>query len=127
LYAIPGVNIMFWLAYCLTDQVLEAYHFAERYRALVMFGILSAVVGVILYRLFTSRTIVTTGSPAEVPIYNKPVEKVTEATEMAVEKAIKMTIDKVVQRGAGAGGEKNSPSEGKMPGLESSPPNKLES
>jgi membrane protein DedA with SNARE-associated domain len=92
LYAIPGVNIMFWLAYFLTDQVLEAFHRAEQYRALIIFGVLSAVVGVILYKLAANRKVVA-GSSSEVPIYNKPVEKVTEAVEKTVEKAVVKTID----------------------------------
>ena len=98
LYAIPGVNIMFWLSYFLFDQVMEAYHAAERYRAIAMIGVLSAVIGVVLYRILTNRKAVT-GSSADVPLYNKPVEMVTEVTEMAMEKALKKTIDAVTNRG----------------------------
>jgi membrane protein DedA with SNARE-associated domain len=94
LYAIPGVNVMFWLSYFLGNQVLEAFHRAEQYRALIAFGLLSAVVGIVLYRIAVNRR-VATGTQAEVPIYNKPVEKVTEAAEHAVEAAIKKTIDVV--------------------------------
>ena len=92
LYAIPGVGIMFWLAYFLTDQVMEAFHRAERYKPLIIFGMLSAWVGIILYRIVTHRQ-VTTGASEDVPLYNKPVEKVTEAAEQAVELAIKKTVD----------------------------------
>lgn len=97
IYAVPGVNVMFWLAYFLTDQVLEAFHKAEQYRALIAFGVLSAAVGVVLYKLASNRK-VATGSSSEVPIYNKPVEKVTEAVEKTVEKAVVKTYDMVTHR-----------------------------
>lgn len=93
LYAVPGVMVMFWLAYFLTDQVLDVFHRIEHYKQLVAFGILSAVAGVILYRLFIDRR-VTTGESKDVPMIVKPVEKVTEAVEHVVEKA----YDKVVHR-----------------------------
>jgi len=41
LYALPGVNILFWLAYSLTDQVLDAFHKVEPYRPLILVGVLS--------------------------------------------------------------------------------------
>lgn len=104
LYAVPGVNVMFWLGYFLTDQVLEAFHYAERYRALIVFGVLSAVTGILLYRLLANRR-VTTGTPAEVPLLAKPVERVTEAATHAVEaaahvveSAVEKTIEKVTHR-----------------------------
>lgn len=89
LYALPGVNVLFWLGYFLTDQVLEVFHSAERYRPVVVFGVLCAVAGVVVYHILANRK-VTTGSPAEVPLYSKPVEKVTEAVEHAVEKAVEV-------------------------------------
>ena len=78
LYAIPGVNVMFWLAYFLTDQVLEVFHKIHQYRPLVIVAILSAVAGAVLYRLFFNRN-VTTGSSIDVPTLAKPVEKVEQA------------------------------------------------
>jgi membrane protein DedA with SNARE-associated domain len=94
IYAIPGVMVMFWLAYFLTDQVMDAFHKIEQYRQLLVVGILSAIGGVVLYRLFIDR-VVTTGDSKDVPKIVKPVEKVTEAVEHAMEKA----IDVVVHRG----------------------------
>lgn len=91
LYALPGVNILFWLAYFLTDQVLEVFHRVEEHRPLILVGVLSAVAGVIIYHLFFTRH-VTTGSPKEVPLYNRPVEKVTEAVEHAVEMAVERVV-----------------------------------
>jgi membrane protein DedA with SNARE-associated domain len=83
LYAIPGVNLLFWLAYMLTDQVVEGYKRVEEYRPLVMV-VLAMVFGVVLYRyLFTKR--VSTGEPPP-PIIAKPAEAVVHAVEMAVEK-----------------------------------------
>ena len=61
-----------------------------------MFGILCSVGGVVLYRLFIDRR-VTTGESKDVPMIVKPVEKVTEAMEHAVEKA----FDAVVHMGHG--------------------------
>jgi membrane protein DedA with SNARE-associated domain len=90
IYAVPGVGVLFWLAYFAADQVMEAYHRAEQYKPLFVFGMLSAWIGIILYRVVTSRQ-VSTGAPEDVPIYNKPVEKVTEAAEHAVELALKKT------------------------------------
>ncbi len=88
LYAIPGVNVMFWLAYFLTDQVLVVFHKIELYRPLIIVGVLSAVAGVIIYRLIENRR-VNTGSTSDVPSYMRPVEKVTEAVEHAFEKTVK--------------------------------------
>lgn len=105
LYAIPGVMVMFWLAYFLTDQVLEVFHKIEQYRQLLVFGILCAVGGVILYRLLINRR-VTTGESKDVPMIVRPVEKVTEAVEHAVEKA----FDVVVHLGHG---EEKPKAEGK--------------
>jgi hypothetical protein len=96
LYAVPGVLVMFWLAYFLTDQVLDVFHKIEQYRQLLVFGILCAVGGVILYRLLINRR-VTTGESKDVPMIVRPVEKVTEAMEHAVEKA----FDAVVHMGHG--------------------------
>lgn len=98
LYAVPGVMVMFWLSYFLTDQVLEVFHKIEHYKQLVVFGILSAAVGAILYKLLAERK-TATGSPKEVPMLAKPVEKVTEAVEHVVEKAATKAYDVVVHRG----------------------------
>jgi membrane protein DedA with SNARE-associated domain len=89
LYAIPGVMVMFWLAYAMTDRVFELFRKFERFQELLMFGILSAVCGVVLYMLFNNRR-VTTGSSSEVPTIAKPVEVVTEAMEHAMEKAVEV-------------------------------------
>jgi membrane protein DedA with SNARE-associated domain len=113
LYAIPGVMAMFWLAYFLTDQVLDVFHRIEQYKQLVVVGVLSAAAGVILYKLFVDRR-VTTGESKDVPMIVKPVEKVTEAVEHVVEKA----YDKVVHRHH----DEKPPEEAKPPEGEEKPP-----
>jgi membrane protein DedA with SNARE-associated domain len=84
LYAIPGVNLLFWLAYMLTDQVVEVYKRVEQYRQLAVVVILSVVAGAILYRFLLTKR-VSTGEPPP-PIIAKPVEAAVHAVEAAVEK-----------------------------------------
>jgi membrane protein DedA with SNARE-associated domain len=71
LYAIPGVCIIFWLAYWLTDTFLALLHKVESYRELAIIAILSFVAGFIT-ATFVRRP-VTTGSPDELPVLGKPV------------------------------------------------------
>ena len=76
--------LLFWLAYMLTDQVVEVYKRIEQYQQLAVVVILSVVAGAILYRfLFTKK--VSTGEPPP-PIIAKPAEAVVHAVEKAVEK-----------------------------------------
>lgn len=91
LYAIPGVTTLFFLAYFLTDQVLEVFHRIDQYKPLLVVGVLSAVAGVIAYRFFTTRS-VTTGAHSEVPYLNRPMEKVTEVATHAVEVTVEKTL-----------------------------------
>jgi membrane protein DedA with SNARE-associated domain len=93
LYAVPGINILFWLAYFFTDQFMAAITAVERHRPLVIVAVLAAISGGLVYRLVTSRRSVT-GSPEEVPLEMKPVGVVTQAVEQVVEYA----IDKVTHR-----------------------------
>jgi membrane protein DedA with SNARE-associated domain len=100
LYAVPGVNLLFWLAYLFTDQFVAAIHAVERHRPMAVAVVLAAVGGVILYKLLANRKL-STGDVEEIPPYVKPVGKVThaveQAVEMAVEKAVQ-TIPRVVDR-----------------------------
>lgn len=89
LYAIPGVNLLFWLAYVLTDQMLVIYNSMHdaiaRYQPIVIVSILSAVAGALFHKYVLTRK-VTTGDPAAVPsIIAKPAEAVVHAVEKAVE------------------------------------------
>jgi len=86
LYAIPGVNLLFWLAYLLTDQVLVIFNKINEYKPLVVVSLLSAVAGALFQKYVLSRH-VSTGKPPEVPkIISKPAEVVAHAVSAAVEK-----------------------------------------
>jgi membrane protein DedA with SNARE-associated domain len=87
LYAIPGVNLLFWLSYMLTDQVLETYKLmqgvVDEYRPLVMVAVLSAVAGALFQKYVLTRH-VSTGDPPHVPdIISKPAGVVAHAVEKA--------------------------------------------
>jgi len=85
LYAIPGVNVLFWLSYALTDQVLVVFRQIDQYRPLVMVAVLSAVAGA-MFQKFVLTTKVSTGEPPHVPpIIAKPAGAVVHAVEKAVE------------------------------------------
>lgn len=90
LYAIPGVNLLFWLAYWFTDQFVEAVEAAERHKPTAVLAVLAAVGGVILYRLFVGRK-VSTGDPEDIPALVKPVGTVTHAVEQTIEKTAERT------------------------------------
>jgi membrane protein DedA with SNARE-associated domain len=85
LYAIPGVNVLFWLSYALTDQVLVVFRQIDQYRPLVMVAVLSAVAGA-LFQKYVLTTKVSTGEPPHVPpIIAMPAGAVVHAVEKAVE------------------------------------------
>jgi membrane protein DedA with SNARE-associated domain len=89
LYAIPGVNLIFWLAYWLTDSFMFFLDKAEGYRESIIIAILSFVAGFIT-ATFVRRP-VTTGSPEELPVLGKPV--VTIGNPSIPEKPGETTID----------------------------------
>ena len=66
LYAIPGVNLIFWLAWGLTDTFMNLLHQVESYRQLAIIAILSFIAGFIT-AAFVRRP-VATGSPEELPM-----------------------------------------------------------
>src|SRR6476661_10394756 len=47
LYAIPGVNLIFWLAYYLTDTFMDLYDQVKKYEQLAAIAILSFIAGFI--------------------------------------------------------------------------------
>ena len=91
LYAIPGVNLLFWLAYMFTDQFVMAMNAVDEYRPLAAAIILGIVAAVVIYKFATSRSI-STGDVKEIPIYIKPVGVVTHAVEQVVEKTVQKTV-----------------------------------
>jgi membrane protein DedA with SNARE-associated domain len=92
LYAIPGVCLLFWLAYIFTDQFVEAINAVERHRPMVIMAVVAAIGGVVLYKFLSSRRL-STGDPEEIPIYVKPVGVVTHAVEQTIEKAVGKTVE----------------------------------
>ncbi len=88
IYAVPLVNILFWLSYFLTDQVLFIFNKIDAYRPLVIVAILSGIAGAMIHRYIFARHI-STGEPPHVPdIIAKPAVAVGHAVEMAVEMAV---------------------------------------
>jgi membrane protein DedA with SNARE-associated domain len=88
LYAIPGVNLLFWLAYLLTDQVVEIVKKLEQYRPLVVVLVLSGVVGALIQKYAFNRK-VSTGDPPHVPqIISRPAEAVVHVVEKAAEAVV---------------------------------------
>jgi membrane protein DedA with SNARE-associated domain len=86
IYAIPLVNVLFWLSYMLTDQMLVLFNKVNEYRSLVAVAILSGVAGALVQKYILSRH-VSTGEPPHVPkIISKPAGAVAHAIESAVEK-----------------------------------------
>jgi membrane protein DedA with SNARE-associated domain len=71
IYAIPGVNLIFWLAYWLTDTFMELLYKVESYRDLAIIAILSFIAGFIT--AYFVRRPVSTGSPEELPVLGKQV------------------------------------------------------
>ncbi|MCS6864359.1 MAG: DedA family protein [Gemmataceae bacterium] len=99
IYAIPLVNLLFWLSYLLTDQVLEIFNKINEYRPLVVVAVLSAIAGALIQKYILSRP-VSTGDPPHVPnIIAKPAAAVGHAVEKVVERAVeRMTgrhLDKI--------------------------------
>ena len=83
LYAIPGVNLLFWLSYLLTDQVLVIFNRIDAYRPQVILMLLSGVAGALIQKYAFSRRVSTGEKPPA--IINKPAEVITHAMEKAAE------------------------------------------
>jgi membrane protein DedA with SNARE-associated domain len=92
LYAIPGVNLLFWLSYWFTDQFKEAIFAVERHRPMIVVAVLAAAAGILAYKFFTNRKL-STGDMSEIPAYAKPVGVVTHAIEQTIEKSVVKTLE----------------------------------
>jgi membrane protein DedA with SNARE-associated domain len=90
IYAIPIVNVMFWTAYWLTDQILVLLEEVERYKSLVASHILAAVAGALIYRYLIVRR-VPTGETS-------PLVEKAEATVHAIESAFESAVEVVTGR-----------------------------
>jgi membrane protein DedA with SNARE-associated domain len=85
IYAIPIVNLMFWLAYWFTDQIMVLVHQVDAHKSLVMSHLLAAVAGAFIYRYMIARHI-PTGEPPHVPaIISKPAGAIGHVVESAFE------------------------------------------
>ncbi len=91
LYAIPGVNLLFWLAYWFTDQFVETIKAVDTHRPLAIMVVVAAICGVVLYKVLANRK-VSTGDVDEIPSYVKPVGAVAHAVERTVEKTVEKTV-----------------------------------
>jgi membrane protein DedA with SNARE-associated domain len=86
IYAVPMVNVIFWLSYTLTDQVLVIFNRINEYKPLVLSHLLAATAGALLYKYVIARH-VSTGEPPHMPkIITKPAGAIGHAMESAVEK-----------------------------------------
>ncbi len=90
IYAIPIVNVMFWTAYWLTDQIMVLLGEITKYKTLVASHILAAVAGALIYKYLISRH-VPTGEAS--PLVTK-----AEATVHAIESAFESAVDVVTGR-----------------------------
>jgi membrane protein DedA with SNARE-associated domain len=113
LYAGPGVNLLFWLAYFLTDQMLVIYHNMHetvlKYRPLVLVSVLSAIAGALFHRFVLAKRVTVGDSPP--PVIAKPAEMITYAVEK-VEHAVGAAAHAVAQVTHLSSGDK-PPEEGK--------------
>lgn len=119
LYAVPGVNLLFWLAYLFTDQFVAAINAVERHRHLAMVAVLAAIGGIVLYKLLVGRKL-STGGVDEIPPYIKPVGKITHTVEQTIERTVQKTVEtaaKVVDKVTHPHG-----SVAKLPPLDGVPP-----
>ncbi|HLW67106.1 MAG TPA: DedA family protein [Gemmataceae bacterium] len=71
IYAIPGVSLLFWLAYLFSDQFIRLIEEAEKWRPIIVLIVLSAV-AIYLLRFFWKHP-VAEGDPKDVPIIGRQV------------------------------------------------------
>jgi membrane protein DedA with SNARE-associated domain len=88
LYAIPLVNVLFWLSYFLTDQMLVIFNKVNEYKSLVAVAVLSGIAGALIQKYILSRP-VSTGEPPHMPaVLTKPAVAAAHVVEKVVEKAV---------------------------------------
>ena len=81
-------NLLFWLSYMLTDQVLVLVSKIDEYKTLFISHMLAAIGGALLYKYVFARH-VSTGEPPHVPeIIAKPAGAIGHAIESAIESAV---------------------------------------
>jgi len=83
IYAVPGVNLLFWTSYMLTDQILVLFNKINEYKTIVISHLLAGVVGALIAWFFVGRK-VSTGEMPQVPnIISKPAEAIGHAVAQA--------------------------------------------
>lgn len=75
LYAIPGVNFFFWMAYWFTDSFTNILHKLEDYRHILVVAIVSFIAGFVAATFVQRR--VSTGDPKEIPVVGKTVAQIS--------------------------------------------------
>ena len=88
IYAIPLVNILFWLSYFLTDQVLEIFKKINEYKPLVVVAVLSGIAGALIQKYILSRQVSTGEAPHVPSMISKPAVAAAHVVEKVMEKAV---------------------------------------
>jgi membrane protein DedA with SNARE-associated domain len=88
IYAIPLVNVIFWLSYFLTDQMLVIFNKISEYKSLVAVAVLSAIAGALIQKYILSRQVSTGEAPHVPAVISKPAVAAAHAVEKVVEKAV---------------------------------------
>lgn len=86
IYAIPLVNVLFWLSYSLTDQMLVIFNKVKEYQSLVAVAVLSGVAGALIQKYLLSRHVSTGEAPHVPDIIAKPAVAAAHVVEKVVEK-----------------------------------------
>jgi membrane protein DedA with SNARE-associated domain len=74
IYAIPGVNIIFWLAYWFTDRFMKILEKMETYREVVVVALVAYMAGFATAWYFQRRA--STGDPQDIPVVGKTVVQI---------------------------------------------------
>jgi membrane protein DedA with SNARE-associated domain len=71
LYAIPGVNLLFWLAFVFADSFMSLLNRLDTYRELILIAIIAYVAGFVTSTIMNRRS--SEGDPEEIPVVGKTV------------------------------------------------------
>jgi membrane protein DedA with SNARE-associated domain len=88
IYAIPLVNLIFWLSYFLTDQMLVIFNQINQYKSLVIVAVLSGIAGALIQKYILSRSVSTGEAPHVPDIIAKPAVAAAHVVEKVMEKAV---------------------------------------
>lgn len=88
IYAIPLVNLIFWLSYFLTDQMLVIFNKISEYKSLVAVAVLSGIAGALIQKYILSRSVSTGEAPHVPSVISKPAVAAAHVVEKVVEKAV---------------------------------------